>query len=141
MNKKLVGLAVLGFLFSTFTVQASGAVDGGGISKLYLICDNQKHPSISYNVQVVSGFFSVGGQRTWTMGADIRSLSHFSNEETLLASVAVRTNSSLTEIYGENFSLVQSGPGNYDMKTFPAKMTLKLENGNEISADLQCTIH
>ena len=147
-EKKLKAFArvlVLGVLLeSSATVAMAGAIDGGEISKLYLLCNNNHHPSVSYGVQVISGFFEVDGKKEWTTGADIYRSVHFANHapSTLIKSSAVTVNDSFTNIKGDGFSLVQSGPGNFNMKTFPATLTLDEVAGNQLTvSDLECQIH
>ena len=133
-------LMILASLASTQAAHAMGAVDGGGISKLFLSCSNKQHPSVSYRVQVSTGFFVVNGRKTWTTGADVYSVNHFNNQETLIKAEAVRANDSFTDIEGDSLTLKQSGPGNFNMKSFPATLRMAEDNGNEITAELLCRL-
>jgi hypothetical protein len=133
-------LAFLALLCASPFAHAAGAVDGGGISKLYLSCNSPEDASVSYNVQVVSGFFLVDGSKTWTMGVDVRALNKLSNREELIKSTAVQSNKSLTDIEGDGLDLKQVGPSNFNMKEFRALLHTKLDNGSEITAVLNCQI-
>jgi hypothetical protein len=142
---KQILLNGLGFLLimaaSPNWASAMGVVDGGGLSKTYLICDNNQHPSVSYRVDILTGFFDVNGTKTWTTGADVYRIVHFSNQESLVMSGPVTANGSYTEIQGEGFSLVQSGPGNVNTQSFPATLKLTEASGAELTVnDLQCEV-